>query len=98
LTEAEHSRQGIALRPRKPLEPLEQWRAQLMQRGEGKLHLGLDPSGPDLPHVRHRVHRVLEQCRFSNPGLALQNDDSAAPSPGAVDQPLEDGGLVSPIA
>jgi hypothetical protein len=98
LAQPERGRQGIALRSRESLEILEQRHAELMQRREGKLHLGLDPGGADPPHVRGRAHRMLQQRRFADPGLALQHEDPAAPNPRALEQPVDDGTLVSPTA
>ena len=98
LAQPERGRQGIALRARESLEPLEQRHAELVQRREGKLHLGLHPGGANPPHVRGRAHRMLQQRRLADPGLALQHEDPAAPTPRALEQPVEDGALVSPTA
>ncbi|MGH2716938.1 MAG: hypothetical protein ACRDM7_24220 [Thermoleophilaceae bacterium] len=46
LARGEHDPERLTLRRRKPLEPIEQRRTQLMQAGEGQLHLGLHPRSP----------------------------------------------------
>jgi hypothetical protein len=69
-----------------------------MQRRERDLHLGLDPRGADPSHVRGRAHRMLQQRRLADPGLALHHEDPTAPNPRALEQPVKDGALVSPTA
>ena len=98
LAQPERDRQRIALGSGESIEPLEQRHAKLMQCREGKLHLGLDPGGADRPHVRRRCHRILKQCGFADPGLALEHEDPAAPCPRALEQAGEDGAFLLPTA
>ena len=63
-TEAERRAQRIALRHREPLELVEHRRQQLMQPGEGELHLRLDTGGthqrkPDACSARWSSSAVL---------------------------------------
>ena len=68
--QAEHDLHGLSLRRRKPLEPVEQRPAQLMQTGEGQLHVRLDPHRPDDGGIRRRRDQVVQQRRLSDPGLS----------------------------
>ena len=72
----ERDRQRVALRRREPLQPVEHRRAQLVQRGERQLHLGLDarrphdpaargaprPRSPAAPSCRRRPRRARPAC------------------------------------
>jgi hypothetical protein len=51
-----------------------------VERREGELHLRLDPGGADRPHVRCRCQGIFEQCRLTDPGLALETRTPLRPS------------------
>jgi len=69
-----------------------------MQRGEGHLHLRLDPHGAHDPQVRRRVNRVLEQRRLANSWLAAHDQRPTASAPCGLKQLIEHRALVSPTA
>jgi hypothetical protein len=60
-------------------EPAEHRRAQLVQAGEGKLHLRLDPDGPGQHEVRVRglAGQVGQQRRLADPGFTPDHQDGA---------------------
>ena len=56
--EPEHDLERVTLRRRKARQPTQQRAAQLMQAGEGQLHLGFDPDRARDGHVRRRRDQV----------------------------------------
>jgi hypothetical protein len=61
FAQPEHRLQRGPLRRREAGDPVEQRRAQLMQRGEGQLHLGLHAGGSEHPDPGRRGRRVAQQ-------------------------------------
>jgi hypothetical protein len=77
----ERDPQRVALRGRQALQPVQQRRAQLMQAGEGQLHLRFHPGGPGHPHIRRRPDHVLQQRGLAHPRLAPHHQRPPAPGP-----------------
>jgi hypothetical protein len=71
-------------------------RAQLIQRRERELHLGLDAHRAQQREVRRRFDRVLEQRRLPDPRLPPQDQHAAPAAPCFVEQPVQRRQLVSP--
>jgi hypothetical protein len=88
--------QRAALRFWQALESTEQRRAQLMQAGIGKLHLGLHPHRPQDGHVRRHPDQVLEQRRLADPRVPPQHQRPAFSALDVLDQLLESSALLSP--
>jgi hypothetical protein len=78
------------LRPRQPAQTIEHRPAQLVQRGEGQLHLRLDPDRPGHLQVRCLPDRVVQQGRL--PGARFAPDDQyrAVSVTRLVEQPAQD--------
>jgi hypothetical protein len=77
LTHPERRLECLAPRRRKPAQPIEQGRTQLVQRGEGQLHLGLDADRAQHPHAGGGGLGVVEQRRLPDPGGAAQYERPA---------------------
>ena len=88
--------QRVALRARQSLQPVEHRRAELMQAGEGELHLGLDAGRPGDPASRRACPAggpAARSCRRpprragpapdSDPRARLPAADPAPRTPGA---------------
>jgi hypothetical protein len=78
----EHDLECLTLRRRKPREPIEHRPAQLMQAGEGQLHIGLHTDRPRDGLLRCRIDQVFQQRRLPDPGVAPQDQ---RPTPAAAD-------------
>ena len=71
--------EGVALRARAASSSRSRYgTAQLVQAGEGELHLRLDAGRPADPASRRAVEEELEQRGLADPGLAAQHQDLAA--------------------
>jgi hypothetical protein len=90
----EHDLEGLTLRRRKPREPIEHRPAQLMQTGEGQLHLGLHTDRLRDGLLRCRIDQVLQQRRLPDPGLAPQDQRPTLASPDVRDQAVQQAALV----
>src|SRR5947208_2249239 len=77
----------------RPLEPIEQRCAQLMQADVVQLHLGLHPDGADDMQIGCRIDEVLEQSRLADAGLASQEQRSAFAPSNIRDHAIEHGTL-----
>ena len=75
----ERDSQRVFLRAGQCLEPVEHGRAQLMQPGEGELHLRLDARDPCDATLRGPLGDVLQQRRLADPRLAAQDLHRALP-------------------
>jgi hypothetical protein len=71
----EGRQQCIALRDREALDPVQHRRQQLMQSGEGKLHLRLDTHGTGDKAARHLLDHVLQQRRLAHAPNRRPNAD-----------------------
>jgi hypothetical protein len=94
----EHDLDGLALRRRELLEPVEQWPAQLVQTGEGQLHVRLHALRPEDRHVRSRHDQVVQQRGLPDPGLAPHHQRPALAAVDRRDQIVEQGALARPAA
>jgi hypothetical protein len=63
--------------------------AQLLERRERELHLGLDAACPGDPKLARGVGRVLEQGGLADARLSVCHQHAAASSARAVQQPVE---------
>ena len=88
-TQPEGRGQRVALRLRQKAQAIQHRQAELMQGGEGKLHLGLDPCGPhDLAARRLRL-QVVQQRGLADPRLAAQDKRSAVARKNSRDNSIE---------
>ena len=71
----------IALRRRQPPEAAQHRPAQLMQAGEGKLHLRRGSGRPGNLEIRGPLGRVTQQGCLSYPRFAAQHQHRALPGP-----------------
>ena len=94
----EHDLHGLPLRRRELLEPVEQRPAQLMQAGEGQLHVRLHPHRPHDGQIRRRRDQVLQQRRLPDPGLAAQHQRPALAATDRRDQVVQQRALARPAA
>src|SRR4029079_6288888 len=96
LSQPELNLERMASGSGKPLNAIEQRRAQLMQHGERQLHLRLHPQRTHDAHVRGRPDRIVQQRRLPTPRLTPYDEHTAATGPCPVTQLVEDRALVSP--
>jgi hypothetical protein len=96
VPQAEHGLQRVALWSRKVVEPGEHRRAELVQSGEGDLHLGLDTADPGHVAVEGLLEQVVEQNRLADPGFAAQDEYRAPAIVEVVDQPIQSRALTAP--
>ena len=90
LGQAEHQPQRLPLRRREMLDPLEHPGAhELLQPGQGQLHLRLDSTRPRYPAPVRAVHNVIQQNRLPHPGLAPHHQHRAPARPNALDHSVE---------
>ena len=95
VLQPERDPQRVSLRAGQCLEPVEHRRAQLMQAGEGELHLGLDARDPGDAALRGLLGDVLQQRRLADPGLAAQDQHRALPRADALQQAVQHLALVA---
>ena len=95
-TDAERGPQRIALRNRETLEAIQHRRAQLMQPGEGKLHLRLDTSGPHHTAARRLLDHVLQQRRLAHARFAAHHQRPALTRANSFDEPVEHVAFAAP--
>ena len=76
--QAEGRPEGVALRAREPVQPLQVRAAELVQAGVRELHLGLDAGRAADPAAGRAVDEELEQRGLADSGLAAQHQDPAA--------------------
>ena len=88
-TEAERGPQRIALRHRETLETIQHRRQQLVQAGEGQLHLRLDAGGAHHPAARRLLDQVLQQRRLAHARLAPQHQRPALARADRFDEAVE---------
>jgi hypothetical protein len=76
-TEAERGAQRVALRDREAFELIEHRRAQLMQPGEGELHLRLDRGGTRDATAGGAIGHVIQQRGFAGARLTVHYQSAA---------------------
>ena len=67
----------------------QQWRAQLVQSGEGQLHLRLDTRSPRRGAVRRPLRQVPQQNRLAGTRFAVHHQRPALASANSVQQPVK---------
>ena len=78
------------------IEPIEHRRAQLMQPGEGELHLRLDTGGTVHTAARRLLDQVLQQRRLAHARLATHDQYPAVPRAHSLNQPVERVAFAAP--
>ena len=89
INEPERLAQRVALRARKPGQPVEHRAAQLMQPSERELHLGLHAGGTKDAATGCLLDDVLQQRGLADPCLAAQHHHLALTRPHASQQPIQ---------
>ena len=87
--QAERGPQRIALRHRDPVEVIQHRGAQLMQPGEGQLHLRLHAGRPRYPASARPFGQVVQQHRLAHARVAAHHQHPALAGPDRVDQPVQ---------
>jgi hypothetical protein len=93
--QAERGAERVALRTWEVLEPGEHRRAELVERGEGQLHLGLDAHGAGDPEPGRRSDRVIHERGLADSRLASQHQNPAPTGACSHEQPVEHVALVA---
>ena len=88
--------QRATLRPRQPIEPIEQRRAQQMDAGVGQLHFRLHAFRPNDRHARRQPDQILEQRRLADPRIPPQHQRPGLSPPNVADQPVQPSALLGP--
>jgi hypothetical protein len=94
--EAERGIEGVSLGVRQPHMAVQHRCAQLVQPGEGQLHLGLDPRGPCDPAPGRGLLEVVEERGLADPRLAAQDQHLAAAGPDPGQEPVQRLALLAP--
>jgi hypothetical protein len=94
---ARAKRECATLRLRQQRETIEHRSAQLVKNSEGKRRFGLDAGDPYDVNVPGSSGRVFEKCGFSDPGFAVDHENTTAPATNGVEQLVEHGTLASPV-
>jgi hypothetical protein len=94
--EAERGLQGLALRLGQTAEPVQHRRAQLMQAGEGQLHLRLDPDRAHyLAARRRRSGQLVQQRGLAHARLTADHQHPALSGPDRLDDPAQGADLAT---
>ncbi len=94
--EAERRVEGIALGTGQPDQTVQHRCAELVQPGEGQLHLGFDPSGPCDPAPGRPPFEVVEQHGLADARLAAQHEHLAAAGTDLGQEPVQCLALLLP--
>ena len=86
----------VLLRGRKPLQPIQHRRAQLLQGRERELHLRLHTHRPHDPEPRRGPDRRLQQGRLADPSLPANHQHPALSPSHRRKQPLQRLALAAP--
>jgi hypothetical protein len=95
--QAERGSQCVALRHRNPVEVVQHRGAQLMQSGEGQLHLRVHTGRPRYPASARPFGQIIEQHRLAHARIAAYHQHPALPRPDRVDQPVEHVAFAVPV-
>src|SRR3954451_13577606 len=87
--QAERGRERLTLGRRQPLEPLEQWRAQLVKTRKGKLHLGLHPNRLKNSADFCALRGVSQERRLPDSRLAAQHQHRALARLQGLQEPIK---------
>ena len=71
------------------VEEIEHRRAQLVQSGEGQLHLRLDAGGAHDPTARRARRHVVQQRGLADAGFAMDDERSALTGSKGLDELFE---------
>ena len=82
------------LRRRQPVQTIQHRPAQLVQRGEGQLHLRLDPDRPGHLQVRCFLDRVVQQGCLPGACFAPDDQNRAVSVTRLVEQPVQNFAFV----
>ena len=93
--EAERGPQRLALWHGQMIEPIQHRRAQLMQPGEGQLHLRLDPHRAHHPAARRLPGQVVQQRCLAHPRLTADHQHAALAGPHGLDDAAESAHLAA---
>ncbi len=96
--QAEGRAERVALGVGQRAEAIEHRPAQLMQPGEGELHLGVDADGAGDAQVGCRPGHVLEQRGLPHARLAAEHEHAALTGAHAVEQGVEGRALAATTA
>ena len=88
---AERRPQCGTLRCRQAPKAVQHRRAQLVQPGEGQLHLRLHAGRALHPAVRRLPGQVIQQSRLAHAGFAVNHQDPALAGPHGLEAPVEHG-------
>jgi hypothetical protein len=94
--QSERHAERLALRLGNPGQPIEHWRAHLLQGGERELHLRLDADRAYDPEPRRRRDRVLQERGLAHPRLAPHHQHAAAPCARILQQAIQHLALAAP--
>jgi hypothetical protein len=94
--EPERDAEPATLRLGQRPEAAEHRRAQLVQPGEGKLHLRLDADHAGHRETRRLRGQLSQQFRLADPRLAPYDQDGAPAAAGFRDEPPQDLQLAGP--
>ncbi|MDB5065576.1 MAG: hypothetical protein JWM18_2010 [Chloroflexi bacterium] len=94
--ETESGAERVALRAGKPVEPAQHLPAELVQPGEGELHLRLDSGGAGDSEARRGVRRVVEERGLADPRRAAHHQSAAPPRTGGGEQLVDGLALSAP--
>jgi hypothetical protein len=98
VSQPEGCPQGVTLRARQALEPVEHGRAQLVQSRERQLHLRLHARRPRNAAPRRLPGDVVEQRRLAHAGFAAQDEHTTLARPHSRHQAIEQLALAAPAA
>ena len=91
---SERRGQRIALRGRQAIETVQQRRAQLVQAGEGEVHVGFDAGRARDAKSGRALGDVVQQCGLADARLAAQHENLALPRARGLDQAVQRLALV----
>jgi hypothetical protein len=94
--EPERDVERLALRERQTLPKIQDRRTELLDSGKRELHLAFDPCGTDNSHGRGPLHRVVEERRLADSGLAVDDERAAVAVACGLHQPVQGRSLAFP--
>ena len=95
--DAERGPQRIVLRPRQPVEVIEQRCAELVQPGEGQLHLRLHAHRAGHPTPLCPVDQVVQQHGLAHAGVAAHHQRPALTGTNRLDEAVEHVAFAAPV-
>ena len=92
----ERDPQRLVLRRRKPVQPVEERAAELVEPRVGELHLGLDTDDACDDAAVDARRQCIEQRRLADAGLATEHQGPATSLACGLEHPVQYGELVLP--